>query len=79
MSEYTFDASTRDLGVVQGILNQYKGDDIFNDVVAKLEGATSIEADSFLFEDEGGDSIRFFVYEPDGKKEWTYMLNSDFE
>lgn len=68
-----FDTTTLNAGVVLDTLNEYKGDNIWEDVICVFDFEVIPAGDyAFTMKDEDGDIVKFFYQ--DHSKEWTYEV-----
>lgn len=68
-----FDATTLNAGVVLDTINEYEGDNVWEDVIFAFDfEATPVGDYAFTMEDEDGDTVKFFYQ--DSSKEWTYEV-----
>jgi hypothetical protein len=79
MEEYEFDVTTLNSGVILDILNGYKGDNIWEDVIGQFEFEVTpiLGVDAFIMEDEDSDILRFYYCE--GDSQWTWRENDNFD
>lgn len=80
LEEYEFDSTTLNPGVILDILNGYKGNYIWHDVIGQFDFEVTIVdgVNAFIMEDEDGDVLRFY-YDSQNFGQWTWRKNSSFE